>query len=247
METRKERIKWSIKKNLYLMQTPFMSILPGQISFFIILSIIPLISVIAMLISSMHLDINMLTNFINNYMPRGVSNLLISIFNEQKAGAIDILFILTAFYLASKATHSIIVASTTIYNGKQKDFISTRIKAIIMLIILVVLVLIMVGLMFIGNQIMKYLVTINADFNPAIYFKYPFKLLPNFFSCSNIVLILYLLIICSISLNFVLSRFVYYFSSFLNHFFNWCRFTYTTNHLNYFFNWFFSSNRFSRF
>lgn len=186
MNNSKEKIKLSIKENLSLMKSPLMSILPGQISFFIILSIIPLISIIVMLISKLSLDVNLLTNFISRYMPLGVSNILLSIFEEQKAGAVDIVFIVMAFYLASKATHSIIVASTRIYNGKQKDFLSTRIKAIIMLVILVLLVLFMLSIVVIGGEVVNYLLSINTKIHPLILWfyklaKWPFAFFMIFF------------------------------------------------------------------
>ena len=51
MDKSKEKIKSSIKQNFKLMNTPLMSILPGQISFFVILSILPLASILIMVIS----------------------------------------------------------------------------------------------------------------------------------------------------------------------------------------------------
>ena len=147
MKKKKEKIKGSIKENISLMSTPLMSILPGQISFFVLLSIIPLISLLVMFASKLSLSFDSVTNFITHYVPTGVSGLIISIFEQQKVGTLDILFIITAFYIAAKATHSIIIASTQIYGGKQRNFVRTRIKAIIMLIILIFLVLSIVGIL----------------------------------------------------------------------------------------------------
>ena len=122
MKESKEKIKGSIEKNYNLMNTPLMSILPGQISFFVVLSIIPLASIFMMIMSKLSLSYNTIANVINHYIPSKLSVVILSILEQQKVGALDLFFIITAFYLASKATHSIIVASTQIYNGKQKDF-----------------------------------------------------------------------------------------------------------------------------
>ena len=51
MNNTKEKVKGSIKENWALMKTPLMSILPGQISFFVVLSIIPLASIFIMFLS----------------------------------------------------------------------------------------------------------------------------------------------------------------------------------------------------
>ena len=166
MNKQKEKIKGSIKENIKLMSTPLMSILPGQISFFVILSIIPLVSVLVMLVSKLSLSFDSVTGFITHYLPSGVSNIILSLFEQQKVGTLDIVFIFTAFYLAAKATHSIIIASTQIYNGNQRNFIRTRIKAIIMLIILVFLVLMIVAVLSIGSRIVLYVAEVNGDISP---------------------------------------------------------------------------------
>ena len=122
MKESKEKIKGELKENLKLINVPLMSILPGQIAFFVVLSIIPLASILVMIISKLSLNFDIITNFISHYIPGSIANLILTIFEQQRVGAIDIFFIIMAFYLASKATHSIIVASTEIYNGKQRDF-----------------------------------------------------------------------------------------------------------------------------
>ena len=136
MQKRKEKIKGSIEEGISLMNTPLMSILPGQISFFVILSLIPFVSLMLMFITKLSISFDGVMAFITHYIPSGFANVILSFLETQKVGTLDVLFIITAIYIASKATHSIIIASTEIYGGKQRNFLRTRIKAIIMLIIL---------------------------------------------------------------------------------------------------------------
>lgn len=191
MKESREKIKGSFKQNINLMQTPLMAILPGQISFFVILSIIPLASLLFMLISKLSLNFGFVTNFITHFVPISISNVLLGIFEEQKAGAIDVFFIAMALYLASKATHSIIVASTQIYNGEQRNFIRTRIKAIIILIILVLLTIGLIAILTFGGRFLIYLSEVNGDiyyyFN-NIYqvIKWPFVFFMIFFAIKVI-------------------------------------------------------------
>lgn len=191
MKKSKEKIKGSINENMKLMSTPLMSILPGQISFFVILSIIPLASLLAMLISKLSFNFDAVTSFISHYLPSGVTNIILSIFEQQKVTSFDLFFIITAFYLASKATHSIIIASTHIYNGKQKDFVRTRIKAILMLIILVILVITLVGVLTIGGRLVDYFSMVNGNINPVVNWiytilKWPFMFFMVFFTIKVI-------------------------------------------------------------
>ena len=172
MDQKKEKIKGSIKENIALMNTPLMSILPGQISFFIILSIIPMFSLFVMFISKLSFNFDSITGAINHFLPSGISSMIISILNDQKVGAMDIFFIITAIYLASKATHSIIIASTRIYNGKQRDFFRTRIKAIIMLIILMFVIITGIATLTIGSKLITYLTETGYNITPLVYYTY---------------------------------------------------------------------------
>lgn len=172
MKEKKERIKGSIKKNVNLMKTPLMSILPGQISFFVILSLIPLASIFVMIVSKLSFNFDTIVNIINHYIPSNIASVIISILKQQQVQALDFFFIIMAFYLASKATHSIIVASTQIYNGEQKDFVRTRIKAIIMLIILVILAALIIAILVFGSKFMVYLSGVSKTINPILSILY---------------------------------------------------------------------------
>ena len=191
MKKSKEKIKGSIEKNYNLMSTPLMSILPGQISFFVVLSIIPLASIFMMIISKLSLNYDAIANAINHYIPPTIASVILSILEQQRVGALDLFFIITAFYLASKATHSIIVASTQIYNGKQKDFITTRIKAILLLIVLVTLIVVLVGALAIGSKLANYLSDTYQAIHPIVYLtytilKWPFVFFMVFFAIKVI-------------------------------------------------------------
>lgn len=172
MKKQGEKLRGSIRENIALMGTPLMSILPGQISFFVILSVIPLASILMMFISKLSFSYDSITNFITHYLPGGVAPVVVAIFEQQQAGVVDVVFTITAFYLAAKATHSIIVASTQIYNGKQRDFFRTRIKAILMLVILVILVISVIGVLTVGSRIINYLSEVNGSVHPFAYAAY---------------------------------------------------------------------------
>lgn len=211
--------------NIALMNTPLMSILPGQISFFVVLSIIPLASLLVMFASKLSLNFEAVTGFINHYLPTGLASTILSILEQQKVGTLDIVFIITAFYLAAKATHSIIIASTQIYNGKQKDFLRTRIKAIIMLIIIIILVLSLIGVLTLGSRIISYIAVVNGSISPyttMIYniLKWPFMFFMVFVTIKMIYTIAPNKIIPSYSVNkgallttciWVITTFVYSF------------------------------------
>ncbi len=191
MNKTREKIKGKVKENVSLMSTPLMSILPGQISFFVILSLIPFVSVMLMLITKLSISFEGVTLFITHYIPKGFADVILSFLESQKVGALDIVFIVTAIYIASKATHSIIIASTEIYGGRQRNFFRTRIKAIIMLIILVLLVLAVLLILTIGSRILWYIKETNGNIHPYVYtiyqiIKWPFVFFMIFFTVKVI-------------------------------------------------------------
>ena len=77
MKESKEKIKGELKENLKLINVPLMSILPGQIAFFVVLSIIPLASILVMIISKLSLNFDIVTNFISHYIPSSIANIII--------------------------------------------------------------------------------------------------------------------------------------------------------------------------
>ena len=191
MKKANEKIKGKLEEGISLMKTPLMSILPGQISFFVILSLIPFLSVMIMLITKLSISFDGVTSFITHYVPTGFASVILSFLETQKVGALDVVFIITAIYIASKATHSIIIASTEIYGGRQRNFIRTRVKAIIMLIILVILVLSVLMVLTVGSRILWYVKETYGNIHPYVYsayqiIKWPFVFFMIFFTVKII-------------------------------------------------------------
>lgn len=127
----------NIKKSIDIMSTPYMAILPGQMAFFLLLSIIPVVTLIMLLATNLSINTNYIFDFVKNYFPQSVSPIILKIMNTETIKVNQIIFLISAFFLASNTTHSIIVASSTIYNAGRRNYLRTRIKAILMIFILV--------------------------------------------------------------------------------------------------------------
>ena len=160
-----------------------MRILPGQIAFFLILSIFPLITILGLLMSTFAISFEAMLNFFGDILPLQVVNILES-YIHSGITTNTILTLLIGFFLAANGPHSIIVAADTLYNIDGQSFFRTRIKAILMtIILLVVFVILVVGLAF-GNTIIKSLLAhgLFEGFGSQIYniyilFKWPLAIL----------------------------------------------------------------------
>ena len=77
------KIKRIIKKIYSIIIRPEMKILPGNIAFFLVLSIIPIITLIGVICSFMSISTDVLSNFMNEYFPTQISSILIPYFSGQ--------------------------------------------------------------------------------------------------------------------------------------------------------------------
>lgn len=120
---------------------PEMRILPGQLAFFFVLSIIPLIALVGGIASLFSISIESIKELLENSVPGNVSSLLIPIISGEGLNFNMVVFFVSAFVLASNGTHSMIVASNQLYKIKDSSYLERRIKAILMTFILVSLLM----------------------------------------------------------------------------------------------------------
>lgn len=140
----------------------------AQASFFIILSIFPLILLLLNLIGLTTIDKNLLINGINTYVPPSVSPLLIQMINElytHVSGTIVSIAAIGAVWSASKGFLSVMFGISNIYkvNQNRNYFISRFISMIYTVIFLIAIVIAMILLVF-GNKLFK----LAISFIPAL-------------------------------------------------------------------------------
>jgi membrane protein len=131
-----------------------MRVLPGQIAFFIVLSLIPLVTLLGFIASQFQVDMKFVLDVIKDSLPNQVIEILLPAL--ENPGFLTGLSMTIGFFLASNATNSIIVASNMLFKIEDNGYIRRRIKAIIMLIILVFLFLFMLIVIAFGNDIASF-------------------------------------------------------------------------------------------
>lgn len=191
-----EKVRSFSKKVIDIITTPEMRILPGQLAFFFVVSLIPLIALLGAIASSFTASTVALKEAIEISMPSGAGKLLITIISSDGLNFNIGVFFISAFILASNGTNSIINASNEIYKFKPKDFISRRIKAIIMTFILVILLTFLLLVPVFGDTIFTILKDQGGNSN-AINFlhnmyqlaKYPISLIIIYFNIKLIYVI----------------------------------------------------------
>ena len=159
-------------KNLYdIIVTPSMSYLPGNLAFFLVLSIFPILTLIGVIASSFSLNVESLINMINTALPDKIA-LLLADFIQGKGFDSNIgIFMIIGFFLASNGADAIILASNNLYGFPNSDYIKRRIKAIFIIILIILLFIFMLGFLAFGNHIIDLLLQLikNKDIANLIY------------------------------------------------------------------------------
>lgn len=148
-----ERVRKVFKNIIEVIKKPEMRVLPGQLAFFFVISLIPLIALIGAIAAKFSISIETVKESIMGVIPSGVADVLLSAINGERLNFNIIVFFFSAFILASNGPHSMIITSNEIYKIKSRDIVSRRIKAIMMTVVLVSLLLFLLVVPVFGNSI----------------------------------------------------------------------------------------------
>lgn len=183
------RIKSILKKLYTIISKPEMLILPANLAFFLVLSVIPIIVLIGLIASTFSISLDLVVEFINDNLPSQISEIISSFINGKGIDFNVGFFTITAFILASNGPHSIIVTSNTLYNFEQGSYLNRRIKAFILTIILVSLFMFILVVLAFGNIILKAIFEIgilknisSVVYSLFVYLKWPIAFFIIFFS-----------------------------------------------------------------
>lgn len=142
---------------------PEMLVLPGQIAFFLFLSLVPTITLIGYACSYLNISNDLVQELISNAFGTDISNLVTPIITATKITPAFFISLGVGYFLASNGMSSIIVASNTIYGIKDSGFFKRRLKAIIMELVIVILFLFILVVPLLGDSIVNLLHYFNLD------------------------------------------------------------------------------------
>lgn len=150
---RKGQTKYFFKKVWEILNRPEMIVLPGQLAFFLILSLVPIITLIGYAASTINIDIKYVVELLNLSFSDEVINTIVPIISGDGLDFKLIIMLIIMFYFAANGPASIIVTADEIYGLKQTTWLKRRIKALIMTIILVLLYLFIIIVPILGEKI----------------------------------------------------------------------------------------------
>ncbi len=142
---------------------PEMLILPGQIAFFLFLSMVPTITIIGYACAYLHISDDIVQTVITHILSSDIAELVTPIITSTKITPTFFITLGIGYFIASNGMASIIVASDTIYNIKDSGFFRRRLKALTMELVIVILFLFILVFPLFGNYIINLIHYFNFD------------------------------------------------------------------------------------
>jgi len=155
LKKNKKYIKVFFSKVWEVILKPDTLILPGQLAFFVILSVVPIVSIITWIGTMLGISIETVADLLGKVFTSVNFDIFLPSIRVTGAGINDIVVLIVMFYIAANGTNSIIVASNQIYGINQSNYIKRRFKALWMTMLLCILYIFILIVPLLGNKIMS--------------------------------------------------------------------------------------------
>ena len=157
-----KKVKGYIKNVYRLMRNPQMLTLPSSLSYYFVLSIVPVISIILIIASNLNVSVNYITSFFQKNFSSEVVRLITPMITKQAISIGFIIHTLVAFYIVSNGADAIIVASNLVFNIENKNYLKRRIKAFLLAVALIVLITFLLVFPAFGKQLISVFISIGS-------------------------------------------------------------------------------------
>lgn len=184
------------KRLFSIIDTQSVKLLPGNIAFFLVLSLFPLLTLLGLIATRIGVSSDGLINLIDTSLPSSVSEVLDSYIIGKGFDTNIGIFMIIGFILASNGAHSIIIASNSLYGFPNSNYLKRRIKSVFIILLLIGMFIFMLGFVAFGNYIVNYIITNINDIHLSKVIhdvfnilKWPFSILIIFLNVKLIYLI----------------------------------------------------------
>lgn len=170
MKKLKKKLKHFWKNFKTVLKRPEMNVLPGSFAYYLVLSIVPTITLITYAASFFNVPSNFIFEFLAKALNEDIANLVVANFGGTNLGMQFYGSLIMAILIASNGASSIITTSNAIYGIKNTGFLKRRLKALIMTAFLILLIIFMLAVPVFGDKIIELInyVNLNAKFTEQI-------------------------------------------------------------------------------
>lgn len=151
----KSRIKSFYKRFVDVMKMGEMRILPGQLAYFLVLSIIPLLIIFTFVASKITASTD-LSKTLYQVLPSFIVDIVLPALETSNISTNFLVLFIIAFFVASNGPYSIINTADMLYGIKNGKVVRSRIKSIIMTCIILIALLFLLVVPIFGNIIIDF-------------------------------------------------------------------------------------------
>lgn len=185
------RLKNIFKRLFNIIRDPAMLFLPGNLAFFLVLSIFPVLTLIGLIASAFNISIDI--SAIQSLLPGKVVDILLPYTIGKGFDSNVLLFMIIGFIIASNGADAIVLASNKLYDIPNSTFLKRRIKDLLLIILIILSVIFLFAFLGFGNQILNHIMKYinNSNIEQLIYkifniLKYPFAMFIVYFNIKII-------------------------------------------------------------
>lgn len=172
-----KKFKGFFKNVFSIIRRPEMTVLPGQLAFFFVLSVVPIVTLITYGASFLHLSVSFISNFFEKAFGSDAANLLIPIVTIPDVNITFFITLFIGYFIASNGAFSMIVTSNTIYGIENTNYLQRKVKALIMTLIIVILFIFILIVPVFGYSIIEAIKYVNMNDNITKMIVFSFNLL----------------------------------------------------------------------
>ena len=148
------KVKFYIKRAFDTFNQMEMRILPGNIAFFFVLAMIPMITLVVVIASYFGVSMDSVISLVRSFVPGEASKIIIEAISGKGFDSSVGVFSIIALISASNGTYAIITASNALYQVEDRDVLKDRIKSVVLLFILLFLIIFLMLVPMFGEKIL---------------------------------------------------------------------------------------------
>lgn len=185
------KLKIFFKRLIEIISNPAMLFLPGNLAFFLVLSIFPILTLIGVITSffSIAIDITSLSNF----LPMDVIEILSPYVQGRGFDSNVVVFMIIGLVLASNGADAIVLASNSLYKIPNTNYLKRRIKDFFLIFLIILLFVFLIAFLTFGNQLARFVIQFISNeyiykiiYNIYLLLKWPFAMFVIYFNIKII-------------------------------------------------------------
>src|SRR5574344_362297 len=169
-----EKIKLVLKNDVLI-------VLPGNLAFGLMLSLVPMITLAIILAQSFGISFDMFIDKLSSVIPSEVIDILSNYVKVNGVSISNILVMLAGFVEASGAANSLIITSNLLYKEEKKNVMSRQVRAFLITILIILSIVIALIFLTLGDYIVSLLIKLFNSSNLIYIFykvlKWPISLI----------------------------------------------------------------------